>query len=177
MPPPTSTNPIQWFIKLIAKNLGKCTTKTLSRKTQKCASIGNEYSEYGYADIIIQSKDYGVKKYGDTRHLWRHGNEVYNIAPEEKCYVIVYENYNYKGDSEFYGRPEDEDFFRKEVPGLFKQYKVQEAPEARTGKCDAYWDKNHKWGPYYICAAWGWDVYSLECVCLDIEHEDREEDN
>ena len=105
--------------------------------------------------------------------MWKHGHEVYNIAPEEKCYVIVYGDKFFKGGkSQFYGRPEDEDFFRREVPGLFKQYKVQEAPAG----CDAYWDKNNGYGPNYICWWWGWDVYSLECVCLDIEHEDREED-
>ena len=85
------------------------------------------------------------------------------------------------GKSEFYSRPADEDFLRKTVKELFTQYKVQDPPEGRTGQCDEYNQKDFKWGQNYICAGWGNDVYSLECVCLDYDGKDqfvdKEKDN
>ena len=137
--------------------------------------MDNYYKEGGYFDIIIKSEDHGVKKYADTRKMWNHGYHIYNIIPEKNCYVIVYGDYDFKsGKSEFYSRPDDEDFLRKTVKDLFTQYKVQDPPEARTaGGCEEYYDDNYVYGPNYICLGWGNDVYSLECTCLDYEGKDQ----
>ena len=101
------------------------------------------------------------------------GTTINYITPEKNCYMLVWEDKNYKGNTEAYVRKDDLARIKQDRVGIYESYDMKTPPLTNNNyKCTDFWED------WDICNWWNEDeIDSYRCECLNVDGREEFEDD